>query len=427
MKNFINATHKTGLLLVVFLLATTNSCQKWTPALDTGKINLADDQKVQPREVTSWISNNLSAGNQAQVQLSSARQNVINYQHVVRISVGVNAALFFTKSLGILQVYAYKWLDLKPGEKLFTGYITEYSFQTNTAAQFVYQDSKVTTRSGLMLGASGGLTAAKNRMKITTGTTRSGDISSIFGQFWCWLTGGTWYNGDDGDGGADGEVSQGGCNYASVQQNNDGGGDPSGDYTQSDNTFIPTTTSPDGSIPPDPSPGYVSVYTPPDPNAGCGFDANGDQVLTNDGSCQGQWTTFQLFPPVTDSDLANATFADDGKPGIDPNKYINCFSDGKTASGYKLTIYVTQPVPGSNDQWSPNVIIVPMGGVPGGETFITPGGNPLNVGHTFVGFEKDNTDGTSVKQVMGFYPGPGLSVNPKGVIKDDSGHPYNVS
>src|SRR5665213_952470 len=113
MKNFINATHKTGLLLVVFLLATTNSCQKWTPALDTGKINLADDQKVQPREVTSWITNNLTAENQAQVQLGAARQNVINYQHVVRVPVGINAALFFTKMGGNLQVYAYKWLDLK--------------------------------------------------------------------------------------------------------------------------------------------------------------------------------------------------------------------------------------------------------------------------------------------------------------------------
>lgn len=41
-------------------------------------------------------------------------------------------------------------------------------------------------------------------------------------------------------------------------------------------------------------------------------------------------------------------------------------------------------------------------------------------------FQKINTDGTSVTQVMGFYPGSS-SVNTKGVIKDDSGHPYDVS
>jgi hypothetical protein len=130
---------------------------------------------------------------------------------------------------------------------------------------------------------------------------------------------------------------------------------------------------------------------------------------------------------ITSTDVANSTYVDDGRPGIDPTKYINCFNDGKTASGYKLTIYVAQPTPGSNDQWSTNLIIVPIGGVPGGETFITPTGNPLNVGHTFISFEKDNTDGTSVKQVMGFYPGGGGSITPKGIIKDDSGHPYNVS
>lgn len=129
---------------------------------------------------------------------------------------------------------------------------------------------------------------------------------------------------------------------------------------------------------------------------------------------------------ITSVDVANSVYVDDGRGGIDPNKYINCFNDGKTASGYKLTIYVAQPVPGSNDQWSSN-IGAPIGGVPGAETFITPGGNLLNVGHTFVAFEKDNTDGTSVIQVMGFYPGPGLSTQPKGIIKDDSGHPYNVS
>src|SRR6185437_13966044 len=60
-----------------------------------------------------------------------------------------------------------------------------------------------------------------------------------------------------------------------------------------DDSFAPTPPSVDFTVPPpEPSTGWVSVYTPPD--NGCGFDANGDQVLTNDGSCTGTWTTFQV-------------------------------------------------------------------------------------------------------------------------------------
>jgi len=252
MQNTISPPGKRLVLpLIIFLLVITNSCQKWTPALDAGKINLPGGQKIQPEEVASWIQNNLSPENQAQVQLGSAKQNVINYQHVVRVPIGVNAALFFTKDNGKLQAYAYKWLDKKPGEKLFTGYIAEYSFQTGTAAQFSYQDSKITKRSGLMADAPQGLSPAKNRMKITGGTTRSGDISSIFSRFWCWLTGGTWYDGSsESDYGGVGEAGAPGCNYASVQPSNEGGGDPSGNYEDDGDSFAPVPPSFDYTIPP---------------------------------------------------------------------------------------------------------------------------------------------------------------------------------
>jgi hypothetical protein len=128
--------------------------------------------------------------------------------------------------------------------------------------------------------------------------------------------------------------------------------------------------------------------------------------------------------PITDATVAHALPVADGKPAINPAKYVNCFTDGKTASGYKLTIYVNQPVPGHNDQWATDLALPP------GIAFRTQDGQLLGVGHTFVKFEKDNTDGTSVKQVMGFYPDPNQmlgGVASKGVIKDDSNHPYNVS
>ncbi len=122
-------------------------------------------------------------------------------------------------------------------------------------------------------------------------------------------------------------------------------------------------------------------------------------------------------PTISDADIANATYVDDGKPPIDPTKYINCFTDGKTANEYKLTLYIDQPIHGQNDWWS-------LDGY--GEKFISANGIKFDVGHAFVGFQKINTDNTSVTQVMGFYPNP-RSISADGVIKNDGGHPFDVS
>ncbi|MEX8549318.1 MAG: hypothetical protein V5804_17085 [Mucilaginibacter sp.] len=123
-------------------------------------------------------------------------------------------------------------------------------------------------------------------------------------------------------------------------------------------------------------------------------------------------------PTLSSTDIANSTYVNDGKPTIDPVKYFNCFNDGKTASQYKMTLYVNQPSPGTN---APYAIATYAQG-----HWELPDGKWFDVGHTFVGFEKINTDGTSVTQVMGFYPG-GNGIYSKGVIKDDSNHPYDVS
>ncbi|MBB5638498.1 hypothetical protein HDE68_004430 [Pedobacter cryoconitis] len=123
---------------------------------------------------------------------------------------------------------------------------------------------------------------------------------------------------------------------------------------------------------------------------------------------------------LSSSYLENATIVNDNKPKIDPEKYIRCFNDGKPAKEYKMTIYINQPNPGSNDQWTSDI----NSNI--GQGFITPGGQIFNVGHTFVSFIKVNTDGSSVTQVMGFYPG-GLGLKSPGIVKDDGGHAYNVS
>lgn len=126
---------------------------------------------------------------------------------------------------------------------------------------------------------------------------------------------------------------------------------------------------------------------------------------------------------LSESDLNNAEFYSDGKPAIDPEKYIHCFNDGKTANNYKLTIYVDQPVNNQNDQWTTVMSLNPL--TANGQVIILPGGS-VDVGHTFIGFTKNNTDGSSVTQYMGFYPSS-ASTNTKGVIKDNSHHSYDLS
>ncbi len=123
-------------------------------------------------------------------------------------------------------------------------------------------------------------------------------------------------------------------------------------------------------------------------------------------------------PALSDADIAKSIpIVNDNDP-IDPMTFIKCFTDGKTASQYKLTIYIAQPTPGSNDQIS---FFSRRG-----ETFRTSLGQLYNVGHAFVGFQKINNDGSTVTQVMGFYPNPQGMIS-DGVIKDDSSHPYDVS
>jgi len=130
------------------------------------------------------------------------------------------------------------------------------------------------------------------------------------------------------------------------------------------------------------------------------------------------------------NDFKIATTVNDRMPKVlDINKYTNCFSDGKIAQDYKLTIFVDQPVPNTNAQ----VLLTP----PTYETDTQSGdrgillrttGGQFDVGHTFVSFEKINADGSTVRQTFGFYPDPdGFDAVSKGVIKADGGHGYEVS
>lgn len=124
---------------------------------------------------------------------------------------------------------------------------------------------------------------------------------------------------------------------------------------------------------------------------------------------------------LKESDLAEFEFVlDEGEPIENIEDYIECFNDGKTGV-YKLALYVDQPVAGKNDQFGTNSISV------GGIKIVLPTGEIVDVGHSFVTFKKENTDGTYVRQTFGFYPQqkPG-SKDAHGIVKDNSGHPYDV-
>ena len=133
---------------------------------------------------------------------------------------------------------------------------------------------------------------------------------------------------------------------------------------------------------------------------------------------------------ISEAEMEDATVVDDEKPKIqDIKKYIDCFNDGKPAQSYTMTIYVDQPVPGQNDSYK---VVFPTGGVnsniygvPTGVVFQTISGRNFDVGHAFVTFEKNNVDGTSVRQTLGFYPS-GNKLKSQGEFKDNSGHNADV-
>ncbi|SFA41224.1 hypothetical protein SAMN04488511_102274 [Pedobacter suwonensis] len=131
------------------------------------------------------------------------------------------------------------------------------------------------------------------------------------------------------------------------------------------------------------------------------------------------------------SGLDSATLLADGNAAIeDIQEYLNCFNDNKAAQGYTLTIYVDQPYANQTDWFR---VVVPTGGVvtnnpynvPTGITFQKISGENFDVGHSFVTFEKNNADGSNVRQTLGFYP-KGNGVSSPGAIKDNSGHVYDV-
>lgn len=169
-------------------------------------------------------------------------------------------------------------------------------------------------------------------------------------------------------------------------------------------------------------------YIPDTPYGNCppGYKPQSLSTSKIPSGCEPQFEPIELPKEFTHEELINAAVIDDARLKIsDIRKYTKCFDNGQTGLEYHLILYVDQPIPGKADHHliiaTPIVTLPPQNGV---KLLIE--STTVDVGHTFLGFEKVNADGTITRQVLGFYP-DGAVENSKGVIKDDSGGHYDVS
>jgi hypothetical protein len=101
--------------------------------------------------------------------------------------------------------------------------------------------------------------------------------------------------------------------------------------------------------------------------------------------------------------------------------YIKCFSNyGGSDHTYQVTLCVDQPDPGTTEPWG-----ISSTGVGGSSA----GGNPVDVGHTFLVLT-ENFSGYSIIRNVGFYPSTNVypwSTTAQGALGNDDGHNYNIS
>lgn len=314
--------------LVLFLLTAFlnfNSCRKEptkqllpSVTLQQNKLSsrqdyswLSSKQKVTPQEITPWLKQNLPDGYKLDLHLEKAQQNVINNHHVIRIPIGNDAALFFTKANDSLKVYAYKWLDQKPGEKLFTGKIFTYSFQDQFITAQVYSNGYL-IKEGSLIQNSADL---KTTVGVSSTTIKSLDVGNGIAAIFCWITGGTWtgfytntcawgqnswltkvsnfiasiFDGNDSSG------SNNGTSNGSISGVYSGGvSDPNGNYNFYANysSFGGYSLGNNGA-----GIAWISLYIPPDSNAcspGSGTPQAPSPTISETSDCNGHWERIQI-------------------------------------------------------------------------------------------------------------------------------------
>ncbi len=110
----------------------------------------------------------------------------------------------------------------------------------------------------------------------------------------------------------------------------------------------------------------------------------------------------------------NLYFAGNG-PVIDIREQIDCFRQAGSGKSRSITIYVDQPLEGTDATWN-----------------LT--NKDAKVGHTFVKLSMETYDGQKIDRIVGYYPKDGDRINPlvgdhtaSGVFKNDNNRSYDVS
>jgi hypothetical protein len=193
MKNFYskssNLAFKLCLILLIAFIALVYSCKKdETAKLHPTEIFANQPEKIAPAEIVNWVQN-LPFKLPTDPAWALASQATINNEFVVKVPVGIDAALFFVKKHGVLQAYTYKWLYEKTEGEGFNGKLDIFNFQTNRLDRLVYKDGD-----NIKTVALDNAAPVQTPLVQTNQKTNSIDIGRTIARIWCWLTGGTWYD-----------------------------------------------------------------------------------------------------------------------------------------------------------------------------------------------------------------------------------------
>lgn len=161
----------------------------------------------------------------------AAQQATFNGVQVVRIPVGYNAALYFTKENDSLKVYAYKWIYQNLDAEKYTGYIDSYNFQTQNLTRLTYANGILNntlplahyTKQAVNVSSDGKLKANAECV-----------ITIIFDAIWDWIT--NFFSGVGTGGGGDfasymNSYGYSASDYSGYGFTTDGGGSGGGGAT----------------------------------------------------------------------------------------------------------------------------------------------------------------------------------------------------
>jgi hypothetical protein len=182
-------------LFTAFLITGINSCKK-----DAKIPNSTSQDVINPQEIVAWLAA-LPQASELQPQWDNASQTVLNSHNVVQLPIGKDASLFFTKTNGKLNAFAYKWLNKDPGSHLFTGNVVVFSFKDNSIKCLVYNEgtlvkSNIQNLYNLPLSSPGPVNGGSEPSNGQTNQQHfqplDGSGGDWLGAILCWITGGSW-------------------------------------------------------------------------------------------------------------------------------------------------------------------------------------------------------------------------------------------